>query len=74
MTEPRTRETLKRVTLAAALNGAAILLAEVANASQGPGGGMGTASPFTQLLMAVIVYGTTGAIVVAGLIGAARGR
>jgi hypothetical protein len=41
-------------------------------ASQGPGGGPGTASSFTQLAMAVIVYGTSALVVGAGLIGAAR--
>jgi hypothetical protein len=41
-------------------------------ASQGPGGGPGTAGSFTQIAMAIIVYGTSAAIVGAGLIGAAR--
>ena len=41
-------------------------------ASQGPGGGLGTASPFTQLAMAILVYGVSAVIVGAGLIGAAR--
>ena len=54
---------------------AAILLsANAALASQGPGGGMGTASPLTQLAMAVIVYGGSLLVVGAGLIGAVRGR
>jgi hypothetical protein len=44
----------------------------VALASQGPGTGPGTASPFTQLVMAIIVYGTSALVVGAGLIGAAR--
>jgi hypothetical protein len=43
-------------------------------ASQGPGGGMGTASSLTQIAMAVIVYGASALIVGAGLIGAARQR
>jgi hypothetical protein len=43
-------------------------------ASQGPGGGMGTASHFTQTAMAVIVYGVAAIVVCAGLIGAARKR
>jgi hypothetical protein len=42
--------------------------------SQGPGGGPGTASGFTQLAMAIIVYGTSALVVGAGLIGAARRR
>jgi hypothetical protein len=43
-------------------------------ASQGPGGGPGTASHFTQLAMAIIVYGSAALLVGAGLIGAARRR
>jgi hypothetical protein len=43
-------------------------------ASQGPGTGPGTASGLTQLAMAIIVYGTSALVIVAGLIGAARGR
>ena len=43
-------------------------------ASQGPGGGMGTASNFTQIAMAVIVYGGSVLIVGTGLIGALRRR
>jgi hypothetical protein len=50
------------------------LLTDAAFASQGPGGGMGTASPLTQLAMAIIVYGASAIVVGAGLIGAARGR
>jgi hypothetical protein len=49
-------------------------LTDVACASQGPGGGMGTASHLTQVVMAVLVYGTSGLIVAAGLIGAGRRR
>jgi hypothetical protein len=48
------------------------LSASAAFASQGPGGGPGTASGFTQLAMAIIVYGASAVIVGAGLIGAAR--
>ncbi len=51
-----------------------LLSADVAVASQGPGGGMGTASPLTQLAMAIVVYGASAIVVGAGLIGAARGR
>jgi hypothetical protein len=43
-------------------------------ASQGPGAGPGTASSFIQLAMAVIVYGASGLVIGAGLIGAARQR
>jgi hypothetical protein len=41
-------------------------------ASQGPGGGPGTASSFTQLTMAVVVYGAAALVIGAGLIGAVR--
>jgi hypothetical protein len=43
-------------------------------ASQGPGSGMGTASPLTQTAMAILVYGLVTIIVGAGLIGAVRRR
>jgi hypothetical protein len=58
----------------AATSTAALLWAEAAFASQGPGGGAGTASNLTQLAMAIMVYGTSALIVGAGLIGAARRR
>jgi len=51
---------------------AALLSAEAALSSQGPGGGPGTASGLTQLTMAIIVYGTSALVVGAGLIAAAR--
>jgi hypothetical protein len=54
--------------------GSAFWWADAAFASQGPGGGQGTASTLTQLTMAVIVYGGSALVVAAGLIGAARGR
>jgi hypothetical protein len=57
-----------------ALLAAALLLPASALASQGPGGGMGTASNFTQVTMAVLVYGVAALIVGAGLIGALRRR
>ncbi|GAC1505627.1 MAG: hypothetical protein NVS2B1_15350 [Bradyrhizobium sp.] len=53
---------------------AGMLCAGAALASQGPGAGPGTASSFTQLAMAIIVYGASGLVVGAGLIGAARQR
>jgi hypothetical protein len=65
------RNSISRITLAAT-SSAVLLSANAALASQGPGGGMGTASPFTQLAMAVLVYGTSAVVVAAGLIGAAR--
>jgi hypothetical protein len=53
---------------------AVLLLPASAFASQGPGGGMGTASNFTQGAMAILVYGASALIVGAGLIGALRRR
>jgi hypothetical protein len=47
---------------------------DVTLASQGPGGGMGTASHLTQAAMAILVYGASAILVAAGLIGAARRR
>ena len=44
--------------------------AGTAFASQGPGAGMGAASRFTQLAMAVAVYGAAALVVGVGLIGA----
>jgi hypothetical protein len=58
----------------AVTSAAASLSANLVLASQGPGGGPGTASPFTQLVMAIIVYGGSALIVGAGLIGAMRRR
>ena len=58
----------------AATIAAASLWADAALASQGPGGGPGTAGSFTQLAMAMIVYGTSALVVGAGLIGAVRRR
>jgi hypothetical protein len=43
-------------------------------ASQGPGTSAGSASPFTQLTMAVLVYGLSAVVIGAGLIGALRRR
>ena len=55
-----------------AIVAAMLLPAAGAFASQGPGGGMGSASNFTQIAMAVLVYGAAALIVGAGLIGALR--
>ena len=52
----------------------AVLSVNAAWASQGPGGGPGTASHFTQLVMAMIVYGTLALLAGAALIGAVRKR
>jgi hypothetical protein len=52
----------------------AMSYAATAFASQGPGGGTGTASHLTQMAMAALVYGISAVVVGAGLIGAVRGR
>jgi hypothetical protein len=49
-----------------------VLASDAALASQGPGTGAGTASGFTQLAMAILVYGASALVVGAGLIGALR--
>jgi hypothetical protein len=54
---------------ASALGGAGAALA-----AHGPGVEAGTASPFTQLVMAILVYGASALIVGVGLIAALRGR
>jgi hypothetical protein len=72
MTSFRKMSGLSQCTLAAASMAATALWAGEAFASQGPGGGLGTASHFTQLAMAIIVYGTSALVVGGGLIGAAR--
>ncbi len=68
------RSRLSHFVYAAAAASAGMLCAGAALASQGPGAGPGTASSFTQLAMAIIVYGASGLVVGAGLIGAARQR
>ncbi len=72
MPSSRTRHRISRIAFAATSTIAAVLWTDAAFASQGPGGGPGTASSFTQLAMAIIVYGTSALVVGAGLIGAAR--
>jgi hypothetical protein len=63
----------KSLVLSAAI-AAALLLPAGALASQGPGGGIGAAGNFTQIAMAILVYGASALIVGAGLIGALRRR
>jgi hypothetical protein len=74
MTSSQTRQRIAAFAMAAISGLAAALSAGVAFASQGPGGGPGTASGFTQLAMAIIVYGTSALVVGAGLVGVARRR
>jgi hypothetical protein len=61
-----------RARIGAASSIAALCWADGALASQGPGTGVGTAGHFTQLAMAVLVYGMSALVVGAGLIGALR--
>jgi hypothetical protein len=53
---------------------ASVLDAGSALAAQGPGVEAGTASPLTQSVMAILVYGGSALVVGAGLIGALRGH
>jgi hypothetical protein len=71
MTSSHMRYSISRAALATV---ATVSWSAVALASQGPGGGMGTAGHFTEFAMALLVYGTSAIIVGAGLIGAVRGR
>jgi hypothetical protein len=71
MTSLRMNASISRPALAII---ACVSLTGAALASQGPGSGMGTASHFTQVAMAILVYGVSAIVVAAGLIGAARGR
>lgn len=68
-----TSSSLSRTALAVAAI-VTVIWNSAALASQGPGGGMGTAGHFTQVAMAILVYGASALVVGAGLIGAARGR
>jgi hypothetical protein len=72
MASPRTRHRISQLVFAATLVVAGLSGVEAAFPSQGPGGGPGTASSFTQLAMAIIVYGTSALVVGEGLVGAVR--
>ena len=74
MTSSCVRNSISRAAIAAAVIVTEVSWANAALASQGPGGGMGTAGHLTQLAMAILVYGAAALAVGAGLIGAARGR
>ncbi len=65
---------VSRLVLAEISGATGLLCAHAAGASQGPGVAPGTASGFTQLAMAIIVYGALALVVGVGLIGAARQR
>jgi hypothetical protein len=73
MASPRKSQWKSRFAVAF-MPAAALLVADPALASQGPGGGPGTAGAFTQLVMAIVVYGSSALVVGAGLIGALRRR
>ncbi|MBR0864056.1 hypothetical protein ACVIWV_007530 [Bradyrhizobium diazoefficiens] len=61
---------ISRLVIAASL----ALGASSAIAAQGPGVEAGVASPLAQLVMTILVYGASAAVVGAGLIGALRGN
>jgi hypothetical protein len=65
---------IRTCAIAATLAATVLVWADAAFASQGPGGGLGSASNFTQLAMAIIVWGTSALVVGTGLIGALRRR
>jgi hypothetical protein len=73
-TSSRKMPRISQAAVATPFAAASLLWANAAFASQGPGGGPGAASSFTQLAMAIIVYGTSALVVGIGLIGAARRR
>jgi hypothetical protein len=74
MTSSRKMPRISHAAFATPFAAACLLWVNAAFASQGPGGGPGAASSFTQLAMAIIVYGTSALVVGIGLIGAARRR
>ena len=63
-----------RLTSVAASAALALLPASHALAARAPAGGPGTASELTQLVMAIVVYGTLAAVIAVALIGALRHR
>lgn len=73
MASSRNRK-IQTCAVAAALVATGLVWADAAFASQGPGGGPGSASNFTQLAMAIVVWGTSALVVGTGLIGAIRQR
>jgi hypothetical protein len=74
MTSSCMRRSISLAAMAAASFVAGVSWANAAFASQGPGGGMGTAGHLTQVAMTILVYGASALVVGIGLIGAARGR
>jgi hypothetical protein len=53
------QQRMSHIAVTASAMAASSLSATAAYASQGPGGGQGTAGGFTQLAMAILVYGTS---------------
>lgn len=74
MKPSRIGELSSRIMLAPTTLVAAAIHADAALASQGPGGGPGTAGHVTQTAMAIVVYGTAALLIAAGLIGMGRRR
>lgn len=74
MTSFRISGSISRAAVTTAIIVTEIFSANAALASQGPGGGMGTAGHLTQVAMAILVYGASALVVCAGLIGAVRGQ
>jgi hypothetical protein len=72
MTSSWIRSSISRAAMATASIVAGVSWANAALASQGPGGGMGTAGHLTQMATAILVYGASALVVGAGLIGAVR--
>jgi hypothetical protein len=72
MASSRNANKIAALTCAAASGLADLSWTGTALAAQGPGGGQGTASGFTQLAMAVLVYGSAALVIGAGLVGAVR--
>jgi hypothetical protein len=71
MTSSRLRQCTTALACAAS-SAIGLLWTDAGFASQGPGAGPGTASHFTQLTMAILVYGVSALVIGAGLIGAVR--
>jgi len=74
MASPHVRQRISRFAAGTAAALAAFSWTTMAMASQGPGVANGTASHFTQLAMAILVWGASALVVGIGLIGAARKR
>jgi len=74
MISSRMSNAMSRTTLAVTPSVGTAMWDEAAFASQGPGGGIGTASHPIQMAMEILVYETSAIVIGAGLISAARGR